>query len=207
MTTFTALSTSLARCALSLDKLTSDTKQPSGLTRRLKDRERVFLALLVGPGIGSARAKVILGVDGLETKVWGMRDDIIARSDVDDHDSEEIETEGEGEAVEEQEEENDSEDEEDQSEEASDSSEEDSDQEHSNGESSPPQSRSPTPESEPSSPPPYPTHAEQQRVLHIAERLLAHTLATADAEGNSMAAEMGMYLIYHVSSSSHFFPG
>lgn len=206
MTTFTALSTALARCASRRDKSKSDTKQSSGLTKRLKDRERVFLALLVGPSIGSARAKVMFGVDGLETKVWGVRDDVKARTDVDEYDSEGVDKEGEGEAVEKQEEENDSEGEEDESEEDSDrsDSEVDSDQEDSNDGSLPPQSRSPTPEPE-SSLTPYTTHAEQQHVLHLAERLLARTLATADAEGNSMAAEIGMYLTYSSSFITSYF--
>ncbi|TFK71598.1 hypothetical protein BDN72DRAFT_837496 [Pluteus cervinus] len=36
---------------------------------------RVYLAILVGPSLTSARAKVIMGVDGFECKVWGERDD------------------------------------------------------------------------------------------------------------------------------------
>ena len=172
-------------------------KQLSGLPR---DTERVFLAILVGPSTGSARAKVVFGVDGLETKVWGMRDDVKAPRDVDDTDSEDEGDEGEDEDEDEDEDDEGSEGYEDQSEDADSDS---HDEMHSNSGSPPPHSRSPTPDSdsEPSPPPPYTTHAEQQHVLHRAERLLARTLATADAEGNSMAAEMGASL---VPSSFHF---
>jgi hypothetical protein len=158
-----------------------------------KDRERVFLAILVGPSIGSARAKVLFGADGLETKVWGMRDDVKVGTDVDENDSEDDEDEDEDEERREGDE--------DGSEDASSDShsEEDSDDEHSSSGSSPPHSRSPTPDSEPSPPPPYTTHAEQQHALHLAERLLARTLVAADAEGNGMAAEMGTSLAHLLS--------
>jgi hypothetical protein len=133
---------------------------------------------------------MVLGIDGLETKVWGMRDDVKARTDEEIGDGED-EDKGEDEEGDDQDEE--------ESEDGSSHSldEEDSDDGHSTRGSSPPHSRSPTPDSEPSPPPPYTTHAEQQHALHLAERLLARTLAAADAEGNSMAAEMG-------ASAAHF---
>ena len=123
---------------------------------------------------------MVFGVDGLETKVWGLRDDVKCSTGLEEEDE-----------VDEGEEEEDED--EDESEDASGSSNghEDSDEEcFSAGESPPPLSRSPTPEIEPS-PPPYTTHAEQQHALHLAERLLARALAAADADGNSMAAEIG----------------
>lgn len=189
ITTFTALSTALAQRSSKHDNHRSDAKEPPGLTRCSKDRRRVFLAILVGPSIGSARAKVFFSVDGLETKVWGIRDDAKPRIDADQNHSEEDDDNSENEERREDGEDDRSEDG------SSDNCDEEvSDEEHSTRKSSPPPSRSPTPDSEPSSPspppPPYTTHAEQQKALHLAERLLARTLAAADANGNSMADEM-----------------
>ncbi|RDB20244.1 hypothetical protein Hypma_012607 [Hypsizygus marmoreus] len=62
-TTFTALSTALARSS------TSDQEHPN--VRSPKDRPRAYLAILVGPSMGSAKSKVMFAVDGLETKYGG----------------------------------------------------------------------------------------------------------------------------------------
>ncbi|TFK63420.1 hypothetical protein BDN72DRAFT_847624, partial [Pluteus cervinus] len=65
---------------------------------------RVYLAILVGPSLTSARAKVIMGVDGFECKVWGERDDGPLgvdddedKSEEEDDDDEESESESESE--------------------------------------------------------------------------------------------------------------
>ncbi|KAF9457259.1 hypothetical protein BDZ94DRAFT_1228228 [Collybia nuda] len=169
-TTYTALSTALARCSQKLSQAQNE--------QSTFNPERVYLAILVGPSMGSARSKVIYAVDGLETKIWGTRDDI---NDPEDSEDEELP------------EDSDSEDE--NSEEDIDSEEEDlSDNNHSeelpleNDNSSDdlpilPQSRSP-------SPPPSMAHLEEQKALNAADRLLSRTLAAADADGQGMANEM-----------------
>jgi hypothetical protein len=128
---------------------------------------------------------MILGIDGLETKVWGVRDDTKINTDVDESDSEGAENESDDNEA------DDSEDEESDDNEGDVSGEDEEYSDEDSREPSPPRSRSPTPISEPSSPPTYQTYAERQQALHLAERLLARTLAAADAEGSSMAAEMG----------------
>ena len=57
-TTFSALSTALAR-------------NPTH-----RSTETVYLALVLGPTIGAAKARVVLALEGLEVKVWGMREDV-----------------------------------------------------------------------------------------------------------------------------------
>ncbi|GLB33210.1 hypothetical protein LshimejAT787_0100950 [Lyophyllum shimeji] len=191
-TTFTALSSALARA--SKDKNSQPDAQ-QGTTPPKSRRSRVYLAVFVGSNTASAKSKVIYAVDGLEVKAVGARDDVTdrtsepephverdnedAREDIeededDDDDDDDIDDEepssGDGESEEEDEEEEDSE-----------TGNCDSD----DLASSPPESRSPSPE-----PPSYPSHAEQQRALHAAERLLSRTLAAADAEGNGMSADM-----------------
>ena len=42
---------------------------------------RAYLAIVLGPNAGSAKARVMFAVDGLEVKVWGTRDDVV-RSDI-----------------------------------------------------------------------------------------------------------------------------
>ncbi|KAJ6465953.1 hypothetical protein C8R47DRAFT_1201498 [Mycena vitilis] len=155
-TTFSALSTALARGA-------------KGARTR---RARAYLAVLVGPSIGSAKTRVMFAVDGLVVRVWGEREES------DDDESEE-------------------------------QSDADSDTDSSTGShfaadadaSSPPPSRSPSPctspvPSIPSIPPlpiPPPSKGKApppqstQQTLRAADRLLAHTLATAE---HSMAAEL-----------------
>ena len=57
-TTFSALSTALAR-------------NPAH-----RDTDTVYLALVLGPTIGAAKARVVLALEGLEVKIWGTREDI-----------------------------------------------------------------------------------------------------------------------------------
>jgi hypothetical protein len=57
-TTFSALSTALAQ----------------NPTHRGTDT--VYLALVLGPTIGAAKARVVLALEGLEVKVWGTREEI-----------------------------------------------------------------------------------------------------------------------------------
>ncbi|KAF8173807.1 hypothetical protein K438DRAFT_1850056 [Mycena galopus ATCC 62051] len=148
-TSFTALSTAFALAT------TGPGPRPT---------RRAYLAVLVGPSIGSAKAKVMFAVDGLATKVWGERDDL--REELSDDESDESdEAEDDSDASAEG-------DNDEQSSELSDIDSTDSDG------ASPPPSRSPSP-----SPPP----SSSRKALHAPTRLLAHTLATAD---HSMSAEL-----------------
>ncbi|KAF7331032.1 hypothetical protein MVEN_02443500 [Mycena venus] len=153
ISTFRSLSTAFARAA-----------GPSpGPTRR------AYLAILVGPSIGSAKTKVIFAVDGLVAKIWGERDDVEEERD---DESEESDDESDEEDV------SDASTEDDADEQPSDT---DSSTESDVDASSPPPSPSPSPSPCTSPLPPPPSHS--QPIL----RLLAHTLATAE---HSMSAEL-----------------
>ena len=39
---------------------------------------RTYLAIVLGPSVSSAKARVMFAVDGLEVKVWGVRDDVVS---------------------------------------------------------------------------------------------------------------------------------
>ncbi|KAG2038292.1 hypothetical protein BDR03DRAFT_955085 [Suillus americanus] len=59
-TTFTALSTAFAHhCG----------------TKGARSSGRAYLAVVLGPTPGSAKCRVMVGVDALEAKIWGKRDD------------------------------------------------------------------------------------------------------------------------------------
>lgn len=140
---------------------------------------------------------MVFAVDGFETKIWGEwergkdLDAVVKEANVNlegvEEDSDEEDT---GEEIKEDEDEDAAESDESEGEEEDDSDEEEDedklDGEPSTGDEDPPASPSP--------PPPYCSHAEEQRALQAAERLLARTLAAADAEGNGMSAEMGTSL-------------
>ncbi|KAF9475820.1 hypothetical protein BDN70DRAFT_840292 [Pholiota conissans] len=187
-TTFSALSTALARCA----------NAKTGNTTSTNKVAQAHVAILVGPSLGAAKSKVILGIDGLEARVWGVRDDSKVRGKenaaLEDNSNE---SEDEEEEEEEEEEEN---------HEESDEERGDDDLEGSNGAEEPEESEDEDEEDEANedeeeesaddnptlSPPlpPYISYAEEQRFLQNAERLLSRTLAAADAEGNGIASEM-----------------
>ncbi|KAH9916820.1 uncharacterized protein B0H18DRAFT_1037342 [Fomitopsis serialis] len=211
-TTFTALSTALAR-RKSRDE---DVALPSTGT--------AHLAFVLGPSVGAARARIVYTVNGLEVKVWGERDDIPGPSrhpraeEPDADDSEEQE-----EAEDDSDEQSESGDEE-----GSDVSDEESP-------SGPPSSRSPSPSppasrsqshtssptrelSENVAPPPAPrrasasppgqvssqTYAEEQQSLRIAERLLSRTLANACAEdGGGMSSELASLILCPSPTQTH----
>jgi hypothetical protein len=167
-TTFSALSTALARSR-------SDGDFPLALA---------YLAILVGPGIRTAKARVVLGFDGLEKRIWGSRDDarppdIGDRRKFDDGnlDTEVEESEGSEEGGEapddsESEEEEETDDEDDVS---TDDSEADA------GVS----------RHEFIDPKPHVSREEEQKFLQNADRLLSRVLANADANGKGMSSEMG----------------
>lgn len=166
-TTFSALSTAFALTANSDAKTNRPTR-------------RAYLAILVGPSIGSAKTRVMFAVDGLVTKVWGEReDDNVPDNDYDGSDDQDDESDDE---------------------EGSEPSDTDSSGESEDDASSPPPSRSPSPSpctsplpapraaSPVSGEPPMSSFAQTQQTLRTANRLLSHTLATAD---HSMSAELG----------------
>lgn len=167
-TTFSGLLTALARC--------------SGYSNSYL--AQAHLAILVGPSIGSAKSKVILGIDGLEPSIWGMREDISATVEQKDEDSDE--EEGEDEESDEDSDANgevpeDSEEEDDASEDENDD--EDADE---------------VPSLSPS--PLCISYVDQQKFLQNADRLLSRTLAAADADGNGIASEMCTINDRHVLS-------
>ncbi|KAI6106071.1 hypothetical protein EDD16DRAFT_1746693 [Pisolithus croceorrhizus] len=203
-TTFVTLSTSLA-----LRHTRVGTDEISGR----RDVGSVFLAIVLGPTIGTAKSRVIMGIDGFDIKVWGLRDDATRPSmstktaecshvDNDDlseesgsHDSkEDVGTDDSIESLRETDEEST----------ANQSSSEDGEEDSSDDEPPPP-SRSPSP-SPTSSPPPQPLapapehvalpprlEESDDTVLRAAERLLSFTLARACAEdihGQGIAAEL-----------------
>lgn len=183
-TTFIALSTSLAL---------RDTAKPEHIVlvpaASSSRTGRVFMAIVLGPTIGTAKARVILGIDGFEVKMWGMAEDTVLDGTV-ERDSGESETDDDG---------SESGADTDKSDHVS-SSESDSNDTQSTG-SSPPPSRSPSPSlssstSSSSDIPDRPdnTRTPPQDPLRAAERLLSQTLASAwaeDTNGQGLASEMG----------------
>ncbi|KII83373.1 hypothetical protein PLICRDRAFT_47263 [Plicaturopsis crispa FD-325 SS-3] len=202
-TTFTALSTALALASSNAEE------EPSGLPGDATPHAKsgsAYLAIALGASVGTSRARVMLGLDGLEVKIWGARDD--DEDAVPDYDESDSDSEaGSG---------SEDEDEDDTSEEAE--SDCDSENEtasasshaHSSSSSSPhPPSRTPSPSfdlppppnrSLPNPlPPPRPSqsrtvsYAQQQDAHVAAERLLSRTLATAasaDENATDFSAEL-----------------
>jgi len=196
-TTFIALSTSLAL---------RDTSKPNNAVPVPADNSsrtgRVFMAIVLGPTVGTAKARVILGIDGFEVKVWGMREDTVLGGTV-ERDSEDSGSDN-----------NESEADADKSDHDS-SSESDSNDTQSTG-NLPPPSRSPSPSlssSSTSTSSDVPDRRDNTRTLpqdplRAAERLLSQTLASAwaeDTNGQGLASEMGasppFLLTSHTSSS------
>ena len=54
---------------------------------------QAHVAILVGPSLGTAKSRVLLGIDGLETRVWGVREDSNENAGA-DQESDEDEEEG-----------------------------------------------------------------------------------------------------------------
>jgi hypothetical protein len=150
LTTFTALSSAVAR---------------STNPRR---KANAFLAFLVGPSIGSARSKVVLGIDGLEVKVWGSREDA-SGPEFDGLESESEEGSDGASDVEDVPESDD---------EDVDRADEEEEGEEEPSSATPSQFR------------PIPPYADEQ-AFRIAERALSRALANADGEGHGMFAELG----------------
>ncbi|KAF7354674.1 hypothetical protein MSAN_01381100 [Mycena sanguinolenta] len=168
-TTFTALSTALALA-------TGPGPRPP---------RRAYVAVLVGPSIGSAKTKVMFAVDGLATKVWGERDDVEEESSEEEEGATAKESVDEAETDDEDAGADDNRDEQ-----SSESSDTDSLADSDDDPSSPPLSRSPSP-SPRTSPSPVPCAPPPRQPVRTPIRLLAHTLATAD---HSMSDELGTAL-------------
>lgn len=108
-TTFTALSTAFARSAVfardcgggsgsggeKRDNVASGMSRGKDETvmRRERRAVRAYLAILIGPSVGSARSKVVFAVDGLEVRVWGERDDVVENDEGEEGDG--LDSEGE----------------------------------------------------------------------------------------------------------------
>ncbi len=149
---------------------------------------QVYLGYFIGPSISTSKAKVILGIDGLEARIWGSRVGVRStdhredRQPVSDDEGSEEEIDRDhvagdgGERVEAPEDSEDEEGEEDDDAEASTSEEEGSSV---NGHIS-------------SDTSPYKSHAQELNFLQNAVRLLSRTLANADVNGNGINSEMGV---------------
>ncbi|KAG7441606.1 uncharacterized protein BT62DRAFT_936919 [Guyanagaster necrorhizus] len=156
-TTFTALSTAFARSL------------PQEERSKTMHTNRAYMAILMGPSIGSAKSKVMLAVDGLEAKVWGQRDDIRLADESGNSESDDDRSDDEGGDDEGPSDSDDSDvDDEDETE-------SDNDGDDDDGTSSPPL---------PSA------FAEEQRILRTADRLLSRALVSADCDGNGLASEI-----------------
>ena len=174
-TTFTALSTALARCQssslLSSDSVAKNLPPKSGVAR-------AYLAILVGPSLSTPKSKVILTVDGLDARIWGQREESGKPEKEDPEVDEEVDDDDE-----EEDDDDDHADSEDQ-EEPEDSDDDDEDASESDGDSDSNEEEDTAPS------PPYISHAEEQRFLNSADRLLSRTLAGADAESYGLSAEL-----------------
>jgi hypothetical protein len=139
---------------------------------------RAYLAILVGPSLSTPKSKVILTVDGLDARIWGQREESSKPEDgdvdeeVDDDDDEEDHADNHTDSDDQEEPEDSDEDDEDVGEPDGDT---DSNEEE---------------DTAPPSPPPYTSHAEEQRFLNSADRLLSRTLAGADTESYGLSAEL-----------------
>ncbi|THH17589.1 hypothetical protein EW146_g3247 [Bondarzewia mesenterica] len=72
-TTFTALSTAFARNVARYPSLQTDDVRD--VTSEIPSA-RAYLSVVLGPTVGTPKARVMLVIDGLEVKVWGIRDDL-----------------------------------------------------------------------------------------------------------------------------------
>ena len=165
-TTFSALSTALSRCSSHKD---------SKFTR-------AYLAILLGPSLGSAKSKVVLGIDGLEKRIWGNYINDSSSQKVGVEEKEEQDSAPETEEDDSAEDPDDSESDEsgEELEEESEDEDEDEDECENVGRRS----------SSPESPPVQQSVANEQRFLQNAERLLSRTLAAADEDGRGIISEM-----------------
>ncbi|KAH0839384.1 hypothetical protein J3R83DRAFT_82 [Lanmaoa asiatica] len=200
-TTFIALSTALA---LRGSPERAEARTEATLSHPRKHGvARAFFAVALGPTVGTAKSRVFVGIDGLETKVWGLRDDNIPDKAIRMRDVSEGD---DGDAVESVYDTDDEVEDEQSEGDTSGCSSEDEDASVSDDNASPPLSRSPSPSSTLSSdsdsvPSTSPLNVpskspllrtEDPETVRAAERLLSRTLASACAEddGQGLASEM-----------------
>ncbi|KAH6890102.1 hypothetical protein BKA70DRAFT_1202287 [Coprinopsis sp. MPI-PUGE-AT-0042] len=198
-TTFSALAMALSEAR------EKDKKEPPS------SHHRAYLAILLGPSLGTAKAKVFLGVDhlgldvnraaGIPTKPE-IGDDRSSESNGNDLETTSEEEEEESEEGETEESEEDEDEEGPSTSESEDEGEDDDEAQESDLEKDPeeaPKTRrhilqSPPPKPDARQPtatsPPNVSYAEEQRFLQNADRLLSRTLASADAEGYGLASDM-----------------
>ena len=162
-TTFSALSTALSRCSNFKD---------STITR-------AYLAIFLGPSLGSAKSKVILGIDGLEKRIWGNHVNV-SSSEGDESEEQDVVSETDADSAEGPDE-SESDGSEEEYEEKSEDEDED-DCKNIGGVSSPPLAA-------------QSSYAIEQRFLQNAERLLSRTLAAADADGRGIISEMCTFFL------------
>ena len=165
-TTFSALSTALSRCSNYKD---------STITR-------AYLAIFVGPSLVSAKSKVVLGIDGLEKRIWGDHANVPSTQEArgDENEEQDVVSETEDDDSAEYPDESESDGSEEEIEEESEDEDEDEDEDDSKNIgriSSPPLTT-------------QKSHASEQKFLQNAERLLSRTLAAADADGRGIISEM-----------------
>jgi len=178
VTSFSSLSTALARIKAPGESL---------------PLSRVYLAILVGPSLGTAKSKVFYGVDKFQAQIWGSLDELEREVKGDEESGDEYPEESEDESTGEEEEE----------EVGSEGSEGNSDRKRGledieDGENDCAGNNSDASKDEGNDaqkcqhhlPTPNWSYAEEQRFLQIADRLLARTLATADANGYGISNEM-----------------
>jgi hypothetical protein len=132
--------------------------------------------------MGSAKSKVVLGIDGLEKRIWGNHVNITSTPEAggDENEEQDAVSGAEDDDSAELPYDSDSDESEEELEEESEGEDED-DCENVGRASSPP----PTAQI---------SHASEQRFLQNAERLLSRTLAAADADGRGMISEMCTFL-------------
>lgn len=155
-TTFSALSTALSRCSNNND---------STITR-------AYLAIFLGPSLGSAKSKVVLGIDGLEKRIWGNHANVSSTREAGDENEEQdvVSETGDDDSAE------------DPDESESDRSEEELEEES--------EDEDDCENIDVVSSPPLTAHASEQKFLQNAERLLSRTLAAADVDGRGIISEM-----------------
>ena len=127
---------------------------------------------------------MILTVDGLDARIWGQREESGKPEEEDGEIDEEVDDDDE-----EDDDDDDHADSDDQ-EEPEDSDDDDEDASESDGDSDSNEVEDTAPPS-----PPYISHAEEQRFLNSADRLLSWTLAGADAESYGLSAELCTVLL------------
>ncbi|KAF8815795.1 hypothetical protein BYT27DRAFT_7155397 [Phlegmacium glaucopus] len=158
-TTFSALSTALSRCPGHQNSKTT----------------RAYLAFLVGPSLTSAKSKVVLGIDGLEKRIWGNHTDVSSIQETGDDKNEKQDLLAETEDDDSGEDPDDSE-----SDESEEELEEESEDDEDNCENV----------DRASPPPAQHSYASEQKKLQNAERLLSRILAAADGDGRGIISEM-----------------